>query len=104
MIVNLSNQNALVNLIWTPSPDECLASSCRSYTQNNVTIPANGNLALNLRTGAGAPSGMPDGWQGTLKVEPVGGSSVPIHGYVVLSNLVNSAGDNYRAHLGLSLP
>lgn len=104
VIVNLSNQNAQVKLTWTPSPDECQASSCKSYIQDNVTIPANGNLALNLRTGAGAPAGMPDGWQGTLKVEPSGGSSAPIHGYVVLSNLVNSAGDNYRAHLALSLP
>jgi len=40
---------------------------------------------------------MADGWQGSLQIVPNAGSA-PIAGYTVLSNLVNTPGDNYRAH------
>lgn len=104
VIQNLSANDAHVDLIWTPNPTECVGA-CLSYTQSDVTIPANGNLPINLRLAAGGFPGMNDGWQGTLKVVPNAGYTArPIDGYVVLSSLANSVGDNYRAHALMTLP
>jgi hypothetical protein len=105
-VQNLSNEAATVDIIWTPNLDECQASPCNTYTQENISIPANGMLNLNLRTSTGGPSGMPSGWQGTAKVVPSDSANAkPIVGMAILSNyLVNNAGDNYRAHVALTLP
>lgn len=98
VIQNLSDQDAHVDLIWTPNAIECVGS-CLTYTETNVIIPANGKINPNLRTPSGGFTGMDDGWQGTLKVVPATGyTPQPIQGYVVLSNLIPSIGDNYRAH------
>ena len=109
VVQNLSSSSAFVDVIWTHSATECLATPCNDYTVPNVEIPGNGNMTLNLRVtsggGSGIPAGLPDGWQGTVKVIPHPSTTArPLVGYVVLSSLNASAGDNYRAHRLLTLP
>jgi len=99
VVQNLSASPVTVDAHWRVSPSECGAapSACVDYDQNNLIIPANGNITFNLRVSDGGFPGMADGWQGSLEIVPDSGSAA-IAGYTVLSNLVNTPGDNYRAH------
>jgi len=99
VVQNLSNSDIIVDALWRVSPTECGAApaNCIDYDQNNLVIPANGNITFNLRMADGGFPNMADGWQGSLQIVPNAGSA-PIAGYTVLSNLVNTPGDNYRAH------
>ncbi len=99
VVQNLSDSDITINAYWKVSPEECLAApvDCIDYEQENLLIPANGNITFNLRMADGGFPNMADGWQGSLQIIPTSGSA-PIAGYTVLSNLVNTPGDNYRAH------
>ena len=99
VVQNLSDSDVIVDALWKVSPTECLAApaNCIDYDQNDLVIPANGNITFNLRMADGGFPNMANGWQGSLQIIPTGGSA-PIAGYTVLSNLVNTPGDNYRAH------
>jgi len=66
-----------------------------------ATIPAGGNLIQNLRFGDVAQ--VPDGWYGTLLVEPVG-TARPIVAFVQLTNIKGLAGDTLMAHDAFTLP
>lgn len=100
VVQNLTAADVTVDVYWHVSAAECAAAaaSCVDYTQEDVVIPANGNVAWNLRSSTGGFPGMASGWQGSVEIVPQGGPA-GIAGYTVLSNLVNTPGDNYRAHV-----
>ena len=100
VVQNLSDTAVTFDAHWKVSAAECLAATtdCVDYDEVGLVIPANGNYTWNLRMSTGGFPGMAAGWQGSLEIVPVAGSA-PIAGYTVLSNLVNSPGDNYRAHV-----
>jgi len=100
-IQNLDNVNAAeVKLTYTPSVD---------YTGSQTpiilirTIPPSGNLIQNFRT-SDVPE-VPDGWFGTLLIEPVEISSArPIVAFVQLTNILGLPGDTLMAHDAFTLP
>jgi len=94
-IQNLTNADNVVTLAYSG------ATGNATFT---ATIPAQGSLIQNLRTGAGLPgtfAGLPDGWVGSLKVTSATG---PIAGYVQLRNVVRTVGDNFMAHNAFTQP
>ncbi len=93
-IQNLDTVNsANVKLTYTPS-----ASYGGSQTPIvlTATIPPGGNIMPNLRYGE-VPE-IPDGWYGTLVVEPNDSNPRPIVGYVQLTNILGLSGDTLMTH------
>lgn len=104
VIQNLDQVNAAtVRLTYTRAPGFTVGDP--TYVINNVTIPAGGNIQQNLRL-VGEPVGttMPEGWQGTLLVEPQP-STTPrqLVAYVALTNVYTTAGDTQMAHDAFNL-
>lgn len=98
-IQNLDTVNsANVRLIYTPGSGYTGSSSPIVLTK---TIPAGGNLIQNLRFSE-VPE-IPDGWFGTLVVEPVG-TPRPIVAFVQLTNINNPPGDTLLTHNAFTLP
>ncbi|MEO0133017.1 MAG: hypothetical protein ABIK73_08835 [candidate division WOR-3 bacterium] len=99
-IQNLDTSNSVdVKLTYTPSA-EYTGSSAPVVL--NKTIPAGGNLIQNFRLADGVPE-IPDGWFGTLLVEPVG-TPRPIVAFVQLTNILNPQGDTLLTHNAFTLP
>lgn len=68
-----------------------------------ATIPANGNLIMSQRFG-GTPE-LPDGWYGSLLVEPQDpGTAQPLGALVQLTNITATTGDTFMAHIAFTLP
>ncbi|WP_152965565.1 hypothetical protein [Thermanaerothrix daxensis] len=101
-IQNLDPLNeARVKLTYTPSPTY---PGSQTPIVLRRTIPAGGNLIQNLRFSE--VSEIPDGWYGTLVVEPDDGQpGRPIVGFVQLTNYQDPPiGDKLMAHDAFTLP
>lgn len=99
-IQNLDTVNSVdVKLTYIPSPS--YGGSQTPIVLPTKTIAAGGNLIQNLRFGD-VPE-VPDGWYGTLLVEPVG-TARPIVAFVQLTNILGLAGDTLMAHNAFTLP
>lgn len=99
-IQNLSTTNSVdVKLTYTPSAS--YGGSSTPIVLPTKTIPAGGNLIQNLRYGE-VPE-IPNGWYGTLLIEPVG-TAQPIVAFVQLTNYLGVAGDTLMAHDAFTLP
>ena len=91
---------AEVKLTYTPSVDYTGSQTPIILTR---TIPPSGNLIQNFRTND-VPE-VPDGWFGTLLIEPVEISSArPIVAFVQLTNILGLPGDTLMAHDAFTLP
>jgi hypothetical protein len=105
-IQNLSAaQDAVVKLTYQPAA--AYVSSGGSATPlvfENVTIAPDGNQVENQRLPNGV-AGMPDGWYGTLIVEPQNPADArPLGAFVQLTNYLPSFGDTLMAHDAFTLP
>ncbi len=100
-IQNLDSANAAeVKLTYTPSTSYGGSQTPIVLTK---TIPAGGNLIQNFRFSE-VPE-VPDGWFGTLLIEPVdAGQARPIVAFVQLTNILGLAGDTLMAHDAFTLP
>jgi len=97
-IQNLGNTATTVNITYTPGAG--CTPSCQTYTENGVSIPANGSLNRNFRL-PGTFAQMPSNWFGTMKVVS---SSTPIDGFVQLTTIGAPNGDTLMAHGVFTLP
>jgi len=105
IIQNLDvNNTADVKLTYVPSSDYVSGGGSGSSIVLNRTIAAGGNLIQNHRLPS-AVSELPNGWYGTLIVEPQSEATArPIVGYVQLTNYLGAPGDTFMAHNAFSLP
>ena len=100
-IQNLSPTDpASVTFTYVPSPDYVAGGgSSSNIVVGPYSIPAGGSLIHNHRLGGtGSGSGqhnLPDEWYGSLVVDS---SDQPINGFVQLTNIYNSSGDDFMAH------
>ena len=99
-IQNLDTNNA-ANVKLTYTPGSGYTGSLTPIVLNK-TIPAGGNLIQNFRLVSDVPE-VPDGWFGTLVVEPVG-TPLPIVAFVQLTNITNPPGDTLLTHNAFTLP
>jgi len=100
-IKNLSTTNAAaVKLTFTPA---ATYGGSQDLIIFNETIPTNGNLLLSQRFD-GTPQ-IPNGWYGTLLVEPQNpATGQPLAALVQLTNTQVSEGDTFMAHIAFTLP
>lgn len=100
-IKNLSLTSAApVKLTFTPAATYGGSQTPVIFTE---TIPANGNLILSQRF-AGTPQ-IPDGWYGSLLVEPQDPATAqPLAALVQLTNTLTTMGDTFMAHIAFTLP
>lgn len=100
-IKNLSTtSSALVKLTFTPA---ATYGGSQTPVTFNATIPANGNLILSQRF-TGTPE-IPDGWYGSLLVEPQDSATAqPLAALVQLTNTLATTGDTFMAHIAITLP
>jgi hypothetical protein len=107
-IQNLDTVNsAAVKLTYYPSYQYIAAGGSATPLVYLRTIAADSSLQHNHRLGdlADGINDMPDGWYGTLVVEPQNPATArPIVGYSQLTNYLNPPGDTYMAHTAFSLP
>lgn len=96
-IQNLGATAATVNITYTPNAN---CAGCQTYSESNVTIPANGSLIRNFRLTT-TVSSMPTNWYGTMRVQS---TSNPIDGFVQLTTVGGTAGDTLMAHGVFTLP
>jgi hypothetical protein len=104
VIMNLDLVNeANVTLTYTRAAGITVGAA--TYTFNATILPG-GNISQNLRLATEPASiSMPDGWQGTLVIEPQSGQPArPIIAYVALTNLNASSGDTQMAHDAFTQP
>ncbi len=93
-VQNLDSVNtANVKLTYTPSADYTGSQTPIVLT---ATIQPGGNIMPNLRFSE-VPQ-IPDGWYGTLVVEPNDANPRPIVGYVQLTNILGLSGDTLMTH------
>ncbi|MEM3449434.1 MAG: hypothetical protein QXI12_10710 [Candidatus Methanomethyliaceae archaeon] len=107
-IQNLDVTNpADVKLTYTPSASYVAGGGSSTPLVYYRTIQPDGNLIHNHRLndlGDGITN-MPDGWYGTLLVEPQNPSTArPIVGFVQLTNYLGALGDPWMAHNAFTLP
>jgi hypothetical protein len=97
-IANLDRVNsALVKLTYTPAAGYVNAGGSATPIILHKEIPASGSIGQNLRFQS-VPE-LPDGWYGTLLIEPDDGATPrPIVAIVQLTNYLNVAGDTMMAH------
>lgn len=99
-----TNNSAAVTLRYVPSADYIAGGGSSTVLTRNVTIPPGGNQIENHRLGDGVP-GMPDGWYGTLVVEPQNSANArPLVAFVQLTNYLGLPGDTLMAHSAFTLP
>ncbi|NLG98510.1 MAG: hypothetical protein GX491_14225 [Chloroflexi bacterium] len=99
-----TNNSAAVTLRYVPSADYIAGGGSSTVLTRNVTIPPGGNQVENHRLPDGVP-GMPDGWYGTLVVEPQSASTArPLVAFVQLTNYLGAPGDTLLAHNAFTLP
>lgn len=98
---------ARVRLRYVPAQAYIDGGGSASQLTFNVTIPPDGNRVENHRlpSNSGGVAGMPDGWYGTLVVEPQPGQPArPIVAFVQLTNYQGAPGDTAMAHNAFTLP
>lgn len=100
-IQNLDTVNtADVKLTFTPA---ATYTGSQTPIVLHKTIPPGGNIMPNLRFSE-VPE-IPDGWYGTLVVEPDDlATPRPLVGYVQLTNILGLAGDTLMCHDAISMP
>jgi hypothetical protein len=99
-IKNLGASQAPVKLTFTPA---ATYGGSQDPVIINATIPANGNLILSQRF-SGTPE-LPDGWYGSLLVEPQSSTTAqPLAALVQLTNTRTTTGDTFMAHVAFTLP
>jgi len=100
-IKNLSvSSPAPVKLTFTPS---ATYGGSQTPVTFNATIPAGGNLILSQRF-TGTPE-LPNGWYGSLLVEPQDPATAqPLAALVQLTNTLATTGDTFMAHIAFTLP
>lgn len=107
-IQNLDTVNSAdVKLTYYPSYQYIASGGSATPLVYYRTIAADSSLQHNHRLGDLADNiwDMPDGWYGTLYVEPQNPATArPIVGYSQLTNYLNPPGDTYMAHNAFSLP
>ena len=103
-IKNLDLVNsAEVTLIYTPSESYVAGGGSADIITFDATIPANGNLIQSQRF-TGTPE-LPNGWYGTLVVEPKAGETPrPLGALVQLTNQILQPGDTFMAHMAFTQP
>jgi hypothetical protein len=111
-IRNLGNSSTVLTMYYIPATNgNCPVASCDINHDGTVdaadtiivtglVIPGGSSLQRNHRLATGANSaeaenGLPDGWEGSLRIES---SSQPIDGYVQLTYYKNVSGDQFMAH------
>lgn len=104
-IQNMDTANtAAVTLRYVPSADYIAGGGSATEIVRDVTIPAGGNQVENHRLADGV-EGMPDGWYGTLVVEPQNAANArPLVAFVQLTNYLGLPGDTLLAHNAFTLP
>jgi hypothetical protein len=100
------SSTASVTFTYVPSPDYVLSGgSASNIVVGPYTIPAGGSLIHNHRlAGTGSGTGqhnLPDEWYGSLTVSS---SNRPIHGFVQLTNIIDTTGDTFMAHNAFTQP
>jgi hypothetical protein len=104
-VQNLSNSSsAHVTFTYSPSAEYVTGGgSASNVVVGPVTIPPGGSAIQNhrLSSGSGSVSALPDGWYGTVTATS---SDQPIAGFVQLTVLGATSGDNFMAHNAFTQP